>query len=373
MTVLHAAEGYDAGDCYSRAPREVVLAGVPRVGVLRGQDRDFAGDPGAAALYDAALAKAVSLGWDLVEIDYAPFRDIALMLYGSAFAAERLAAVRELYETKPEAIHPVVREILDGAAGYSAADAFAAIYRLQALRGVAARELVKCDFLLLPTAPTIYSVAEMLAEPIKANAKLGTYTNFVNFMDLAGIAVPAGFDARGLPFGVTLIGQAFTEASLAAFADELHRAIGAGAGKSRAIPESSCEHPDPEATIVVAGAHLSGMVLNPELLAYGAKLIEATRTRPDYKLFVLATTPAKPGLVRAPGFAGAGIDVEVWAMTEEAFGKFVARLPPPMGIGNVMLDDGTSHPGFLCEAYALEGAADITEYGGWRNYVGRAK
>jgi len=378
MAVLRAAEGYDAGDCYARdchAIPENIITNVknPRVGVLRAADRDFAGDAGAAALYDAALKKAASLGWELVEIDYAPFRDIALMLYGSAFAAERLAAVRALYETKPEAIHPVVREILDGAAGYSAADAFAAIYKLQALLQVAGPELAKCDFLLLPTAPTIFSVAEMLAEPIKANAKLGTYTNFVNFMDLAGIAVPAGFDARGLPFGVTLIGQALTEASLAAFGDALHRTIGAGAGRSRAMPESNWEHPDPEATIVVAGAHLSGMVLNPELRAYGARLIKATRTAREYKLFALTTTPPKPGLVRSPGFAGQGIEVELWAMDAAGFGKFVANLPAPMGIGRVTLDDGTSHPGFLCEAHALEGAAEITAYGGWRNYVGRKK
>jgi allophanate hydrolase len=147
--------------------------------------------------------------------------------------------------------------------------------------------------------------------------------------------------------------------------------IGAGAGKSCTIPEWHCGPPEPEVRLVVAGAHLSGMVLNHELLGLGAKLLHAARTAPEYKLFALATTPPKPGLVRAPGFAGQGIAVEVWAMTDERFGRFVEHLPPPMGIGKVTLEDGTSHPGFLCETFALEGAADITEYGGWRNYMSR--
>jgi allophanate hydrolase len=208
----------------------------------------------------------------------------------------------------------------------------------------------------------------MQADPLGANAKLGTYTNFVNLLDLAGIALPAGFCAEGLPFGVTLIGPTFSEHSLAAYADTLHTAIGAGAGKTRIQPQTRLAPPTPEITVVVAGAHLSGMVLNHELRSLGARLVSATRTAPDYKLFALATTPPKPGLVQTPGFAGDGIAVEVWALTAENFGRFVAALPAPMGIGKVILADGTTHPGFLCEAFALEGAEDITAYGGWRNY-----
>jgi allophanate hydrolase len=371
LAVLHAAEGFDAGDAYSRPPATVVLPTKPRAGILRAADRDFAGDAASEKLYDAALAKAASLGWELVEFDYTPFREIALSLYGRAPVAERLAAIKPFYEASPDSIHPVVRSIIDVAAKFSAADAYLDIYRNKALGHLAQAELAKCDILLLPTAPTIYTVEQMLADPLGANAKLGTYTNFVNLLDLAGIALPAGFRPDGMPFGVTLIGPAFSEHALAAYADTLHVAIGAGAGKTRALPQTRLSPPAPETTIVVAGAHLSGMVLNHELLSLGARLISATTTAADYKLFALATTPPKPGLVRTANVNGAGIAVELWSLTAENFGRFVAALPAPMGIGKVTLADGTVHPGFLCEAYALEGAEDITGYGGWRAY--RAK
>ena len=368
LTVLRAAEGVDVADPYSRPPREVLLPATPRAGILAAAEREFYGDAEAAALYEAALAQAAALGWELVEINYAPFREIAAMLYGSAFAAERVSALKPFFEASPDSIDPIVRRILEGAAKFSAADLFADMHRLAALKIRAGAEMAKVDILLLPTAPTSFTVAEMLAEPLAANAKLGLYTNFVNFLDLAAIALPAGFGANGLPFGVTLIGPAFSEAALAAQADALHRALGAGAGKGKIAPQTRLAPPAPEATIVVAGAHLSGMVLNHELLALGARLVAATTTAPDYKLYALATTPPKPGLARMPGFAGTGIAVEIWSLTAESFGKFVAALPAPMGIGKVTLADGSTHSGFMCEAYALEGAEDITAYGGWRAY-----
>ncbi len=377
MAVLRVATGPDAGDAYSRTLPEAVLPAAPRAGILAAADRDFGGDDGTAELYQAALEKAAALGWTLVPFDYAPFREIAAALYGGAHVAERLAAIKPFFDASPDAIHPVVRSILKNAATYSAADAFSEIYRIQALRRLAQAELADLDLLLLPTAPTIFSVAAMLAAPLAANAKLGLYTNFVNFLDLSAVAIPAGFGATGLPFGVSLIGPAFTEASLAALADRLHVGLGAGAGKNRLAPVSRAAALAPampaETFLVVAGAHLSGMVLNHELLALGARLVAATATAPDYRLFHLAPTPPKPGLVRAPGFNGPGIAIEVWALSSKNFGRFVAALPAPMGVGKVALADGQSHPGFLCESYAIAGAEDITSYGGWRAYCSRDK
>ncbi len=370
MAVLKIAEGLDEADSYSRTPKNILLPPGPCVGILAAKDREFAGDAAAARLYAAAIAEAEALGWETREIDYAPFLEIAQALYGGAFVAERLAALKDFYAAHPEAFDPAVRSIIEGAKKFSAADAFTDIYRIQALRRAAQAQLSTCDVLLLPTAPTIYTVAAMEADPIALNAMLGTYTNFVNLLDLAAVALPAGFSPAGLPFGVTFIGPAFSEHSLAAYADRLHRAVGAGAGKSRAQPRTVLPPPPPdEVTIVVAGAHLSGMVLNHELLSLDAKCLSATTTSPEYKLFALATTPPKPGLVRAPGFAGPGIAVEIWSLTEQNFGRFVAALPAPMGIGKVTLQDGSLHAGFLCEAYALDGAKDITEYGGWRAYL----
>jgi len=370
MKILGVAEGFDAADAYSRPAGNQALPAIPKLGILAPDDRDFAGDDDAAKLYEAALAKAASLGWALTEIDYKPFLEIAQSLYGGAFVAERLAAIRLFFEAQPDAVNPVVREIIEGAKRFSAADLFADIYRLQALKRRTAAELAKCDALLLPTAPTIYKVAEMQSNPITLNANLGIYTNFVNLLDLAGIAVPAGFRPDGLPFGVTFIGPAFSESSLAAYADQLHRALDAGAGAKKLVPHTAyTPSKSDDVTIVVAGAHLSGMVLNHELLALDAKLIAATKTAPDYQLFALHTAPPKPGLVRTPGFAGQGIDVEVWSMSPANFGKFVAALPAPMGIGKVTLADGSEHPGFLCEAHVLDGAKDITVFGGWRHYL----
>ena len=368
LTVLHAAEGFCAADPYSRPPQNRTLPAKPRAGILAPAEREFFGDEEAAKLYDAALAEAKSQGWELVEIKYASFREIAAMLYGSAFAAERLTGIKEFFARAPDSFDPSVRAILEGAAKYSAVDLFDAQYKQAGLKILAEAELAKIDLLLLPTAPASFTVAQMQADPLGANAKLGLYTNFVNFMDLAAIALPAGFGANGLAYGVTLIAPAFTDAALAALADGLHRALGAGAGKSKTQPQTSLPPPAPEVTLVVAGAHLSGMVLNHELLALDARLIAATRTAPGYKLFALDTIPPKPGLVHSPGFAGAGIAVELWSLTAEALGKFVAALPAPMGIGKVQLADGSTHPGFLCEAWALEGAEDITPHGGWRAY-----
>jgi allophanate hydrolase len=368
LAVLRVAEGFCPTDAYSRPVRNMALPGKPRAGVLAPAAREFFGNAETAALYAAALAQAAALGWELVEIDYAPFREIAAMLYGSSFAAERVTAIKPFFENKPDAIEPAVRRILEGAAKYSAAELFADMHRLASLKILAGAEMAKTDILLLPTAPTSFTVAEMLADPLGANAKLGLYTNFVNFMDLSAIALPAGFGASGRPAGVTLIGPVFADAALAALADALHQALGAGAGRSKTPPQTRLAPPAPEVTIVVAGAHLSGMVLNHELLNLGARLVAATTTAPDYRLFALATTPPKPGLAQAPGFTGAGIAVEMWSLTAENFGRFVAALPAPMGIGKVTLADGSVHPGFLCEAYALEGAQDITAYGGWRAF-----
>jgi allophanate hydrolase len=372
VAVLKVAEGYDAADAFSRLPANPGIAGTPRIGILAPADRVFAGDEAAAAIYEAAIGRAVALGWAIVEIDYAPFLKIAQSLYGGAFVAERLAAIKDFFKTKPDSINPVVRDIIEGAEKFSAADLYAEIYNFKTLARSAAAQLQKCDFLILPTAPTIFTVEAMLADPLKLNALLGTYTNFVNLMDLASIAVPIGFRPDGLPVGVTLVGPAFCDVALAGFAETLHVSFGAGAGKSRALPAGRLgTTTSDDITLVVAGAHLSGMVLNHELLALNASFLAATTTAPNYRLFALATTPPKPGLVRVAEPAGPGIAVELWSLNRAAFGTFVAALPAPMGIGKVTLADGSVHPGFLCEAHALENAQDITAFGGWRAYLKR--
>jgi allophanate hydrolase len=370
--VRRAAQGFDADDPYARTADAVHGLPVARatLGVLASADRDFFGDADAAALYAHAVETAVRLGHALREVDYAPFREAARLLYGGAWVAERLAALETVLDADPGALDPVVRSILEDARRHGGADAFRACEQLAVLRRRADAAWAGVDALLLPTAPTIYRVADVLADPVRRNANLGTYTNFVNLLDCCAVAVPAGFGPQGLPFGVTLVAPAFSDDDLALLADDLHRALEPTFGLGRApLP---WERPPGAAApgtvdLAVVGAHLGGEPLNHQLVERGATLVAATRTAPDYRLFALAgTVPPKPGLVREPGFAGPGIAVEVWRVSSARFGDFVAAVPPPLAIGSVVLADGRVVKGFVCEPFATAGALDITAHGGWR-------
>jgi allophanate hydrolase len=256
----------------------------------------------------------------------------------------------------------------------SGADAFRGAYRLAELARAAARTLEQVDALLLPTAPFHPTIAAVLADPFEQNAKLGLYTNFVNLLDLAALAVPAGFTESRLPFGVTLVGPAFSDGALAAFGDRLQRATAptwGASGLALAAPVAArAVEASQNVLLAVAGAHLSGEPLNHQLTSRKATLVRTVRTAADYRLFALAnTTPPKPGLVRTPGHLGSGIELEVWSLTHEAFGSFVAEIPAPMVIGTLELADGTRVKGFLCEPAALDGSEDITHFGGWRGFL----
>lgn len=357
--VRRVAEGFDAADPFSRAPqaRPLRLSGF-RFGVLTGAEKEFLGDHAAEALYDAAVERMVSLGGTAVPFDYKPLRECAHLLYGGPWVAERLAAIEEFFEGQADAMDPTVRAIIAGAEGKTAVEAFVGQYSLAFYTQEIARLWCDVDLLLLPTTPTIYTVADMRADPVRLNSNLGRYTNFVNLLDCAAVAVPAGFRPNGLPFGVTLIGPAFTDTGLAVLASRLH-------GKGEIMPTIPADW----LPIVVVGAHLSGMPLNHELTSVGGVKLGDVRTAPDYRFYALAgTVPPKPGLVREPGFDGPGIVAEEWALPPAAFGQFVARIPAPLGVGKVTLDDGRQVTCFLCESHALAGATDITPFGGWRAY-----
>jgi allophanate hydrolase len=254
-----------------------------------------------------------------------------------------------------------VRDIILGATKYSAVDVLNAEYQLQELRSTVNRIFESIDALLLPTAPSIYRIEEIGSNPLQLNANLGTYTNFVNLLDLCAIAVPAGLRHDGLPFGVTFMAPAFSDAKLLRLAHWWE-----GTQSGHYLQQASCIQ------LAVVGAHLAGQPLNHQLTSRGAALLLTTTTAPKYRLFALAnTTPPKPGLLRVAEPQPNGIEVEVWQLTKDAFGSFVAEIPPPMGIGNLELADGSIVKGFICEPYALEGATEITAFGGWRNYLKR--
>jgi allophanate hydrolase len=308
-----------------------------------------------------------------VEIDLAPFFAAAALLYEGAWVAERYAAIRSFLETKPESLHPVTRKIIEGARRLSAADAFDGLYRLAELANIARAVWKEIDVLVVPSIPDVCTLDDVARDPIGANSRLGTYTNFVNLLDLAAIAVPGPFRIDGRPAGVTLIAPAGRDALLAAVAEALHARAGVPLGATAkplpAPPVRAAEPPAGSIGLAVVGAHLSGMALNRELTERGASFVKAVTTEPAYRLYALqGGPPRRPGLVRTAR-GGAAIAVEVWALSPDAFGEFIAGVPAPLGIGTIGLADGTATKGFLCEPAGLEGAEDITRFGGWRGYV----
>ena len=381
MAMLRVIAGPDPADPFSR-PRPVHAVGpMPeglKLGVPLPGQRLFFGDHALEAAYDAALARLSGLSAKIVEIDVEPFYATARLLYEGPWVAERYLTARALIASSPESLHPVTRQVILSGAHGTAADAFAAFYQLEELRRVRDQTFHSIDALVLPTAPTIYAINEVLADPIGLNSRLGTYTNFVNLLDMCGLAVPASICPDGIPFSVTLLAPAGDDAALAAIGREFHAATG--------LPLGALQHPQPplarlpaapadgEIPIAVVGAHLSGMPLNGELRAAGGRLIERTATAPHYRLYALAgTRPPKPGLLRVQKGAGAAIEVEVWALSDAAFGRFVAAVPSPLSIGTLELDSGHSVKGFLVEAEAVAGARDISSFGGWRAFMAQAK
>ena len=379
-TVLAAAAGFDAADPYSRAPLAPLDGPLPRpparfrFGVPRPQDLEFFGDAEVEALFHAAAERLARLGGEAVEVDLEPFFAVARLLYEGPWVAERTAAVGDFIAAHPDAADPTVAAIILKGREVAAPAAFDALHRLEALRRECEPTWAQIDVLLTPTTPTAYTVEAVRADPFRLNANLGRYTNFVNLLDLAAVAVPAGFGASGRPAGVTLIGPTHSDRALLSLADALHRAPGATAGALGApLPP-----PGPRAgewsaaggiDFVVIGAHMRGLPLNAQLTEVGGVFVATARTAPNYRLVALAGLAVpKPGMVRVET-GGAAVECEIWRLPAAAFGAFVAQIDPPHAIGKVALADGRALPGFLCDALAAQGQPDIGGYGGWRGWL----
>ncbi|MCJ8139105.1 allophanate hydrolase [Falsirhodobacter halotolerans] len=373
-TVFRAMAGYDADDPWSRAISEALRpSGLPdglRVGVPDAGSRRFADDALSEAAFDAALG---DLDHPATSIDMTPLFDVAALLYAGPWVAERYHAIRGVIEERPDALHPATRKVIGAATGYSAADAFDGIYRLKALTREAERIWDKIDVLVVPTYPRPRTRADLNADPIGPNSELGTYTNFVNLLDLCAIAVPSHWRADGFPSGVTLIAPKGRDGLISALGARLHSAAGVAIGATDTPVPPVTRTPmlaEGEIEVVVVGAHLSGMPLNHELTGRGGRFLRAVTTTPDYRLFALAGGPPfRPGLMRVATGQGTAIQTEVWAVPAQHFGSFVAGIPAPLGIGTARLADGTAPKGFITEAEGLTGATDISHFGGWRAYM----
>ena len=373
--VAMVASVYDPGDPYARPfPRGAmalpakVRLGVPDTASL------IVGSETARLAFAAAVAALPDTGAEPRPIDMTSFYAAAKLLYEGAWVAERYAAIREFFEAQPEALFPVTRQIVEMARKFSAVDAFAGQYALAEFAQKTAQVWREIDVLVVPTIPDVCTLAEVAADPLVPNRVLGTYTNFVNLLDLAAITVPTVARDDGLPGSVTLIAPAGRDGLLAALAAEIQARAGVPIGATGRMPAPAravaAALPAGTIPIAVVGAHLSGMALNRELTDLGATFVKAVSTTPAYRLFALpGGPPHRPGMVRVGNGDGAAIETEVWAFGPEALGTFVAGIPAPLGIGNVQLSDGTTVKGFLCEDVATDGARDITAFGGWRSYI----
>lgn len=369
QAVATLAGGFDAADPYSRKNPNSAKVGMPaRPRLAVPAAPEFFGDAQNQAVFEQALGQLRELGAELVEIDFAPFRELAEQLYYGSWVAERTVALEHV---DPAHIDPVVRGIVAGGEQYSACDAYQAEYIRAELSRRINDALAGFDALVVPTSPTIRTLAEMEAEPVLFNSQFGTYTNFTNLADLCALAVPAGLRADGIPAGITLLAPAWHDQALGALGRRWQDflALPLGATGRALSPQGTPAQAPGSVRVAVVGAHLTGMPLNFQLTTRDAVLVEQTTSSAHYRLYALpGTVPPKPGLARVTE-DGAEIIVELWDVPQARFGEFVAEIPPPLGIGNLQLADGRWVKGFICEPYALEGARDITGFGGWRAFI----
>lgn len=367
---------YDDTDAYARRneqhPVRSDFTQQFHFGVPLPEQLQFFGDTAAEMLFASSVKQLQDMGGQPIEVDIQVLLDVAALLYAGPWLAERYGVARDLLSLDPDTVWPVTRSILASGAGLSMVDAWDVFHPLQELKRDAEKVWQQIDVLLTPTTGTIYRVDEIEADPVGLNNRLGHYTNFMNLLDLSAVALPAGFHGNGLPFGITLCAPAFFDHALLALAKRREMlqphtlGIGDRSHVANREPESIEMHG--YTRVAVCGAHLSGLHLNRLLTERSGRLLKTTRTASAYRLYALPDGK-RPGMVRCD--SGAAIEVELWALPLTIYGEFVAEIPPPLGIGTIDLQDGTQVQGFVCEAYAVRDAVDITSFGGWREYLAR--
>jgi allophanate hydrolase len=375
-SVLRVVAGVDPRDPFSRnIPITTSDASwqAVRLGILAAKDRDFFGDAATAHAYEVALTRARDLGATPVEFDFAPFAETARLLYEGPWVAERWNVIEALVRREPDAIHPITRAIIEPGASLSAVETFRAFYRLAELRAKVQPIWTEINAILLPTAPSVYARTQVDADNIRLNSRLGTYTNFVNLLDLCGLAVPTLITAERKPYGVTFLAPSGRDGYLVglaqAFETAAHLPLGAGRIPP-ARPATLPPTPRDSDIIEVAlfGAHMRGLPLNRDVISLGGTFARTVETAATYRCFLLPGPVPRPGVLRVDK-GGASIDAEIWSMPAAGFGRFVASIPPPLGFGTIMLSDGSQVKGFLVEAAATAGARDISHFGGWRAFL----
>lgn len=369
------AYGEDAADPFSRASQAVVMP-RPLGPLTLGVPAALAwfGDAAQRQAFEAACAALAEQGVHLVAVDYQPCAELAHLLYEGPWLAERHAALAAFLAGHADEMDPVVAGIIAQADRLSASEAFSAEYRRQALKARIQHHLAGLDALLLPTAPRLPTLAQVAADPVAVNSQLGHYCNWVNLADCCALSVPGGFRADGLPLGLTLVATAWQEWALARLARQLTGLLpgplGATGRPAPSQPLAPVLAPDHQ-ILAVVGAHLGGQPLNHQLTDLGGYWLETCHSAAHYRLYALADG-RRPALVAGrvlPVASGSAIELELWALPKAAWADLLAQVSAPLGLGTVQLADGRRVAGFICEPVALEGARDITAYGGWRAYL----
>ncbi|MEM8837738.1 MAG: allophanate hydrolase [Pseudomonadota bacterium] len=378
-TVFRTCSIFDETDAYARPFDARPTGNLPptfKVGIPSKKTRRFFGDDLQEASFDHDLSELEALGATLVEFDFTTFFEIAEMLYEGTWVAERYAVIETLLKDNPEAVHPTTAAVIKKAEAFSAADAFRDQYHFAGLRRAVEPLIGQVDFLCVPSIPTFYSTADLEADPVGPNSNLGLYTNFVNLLDLCALAVPTKERSDGRPGSLTLLAKAGCDHLLASAAIRLHPSGAAFMGATDwAVPAAQSAEVGPaegEMAIAVGGAHMSGLPLNEELTRLGGRCLKATKTADNYRLYALAGgPPARPALVKSED--GTALEIEIWALPISEIGTFLSGIPAPLGLGTVALQDGSTVKGFISEPSGLQGARDITEFGGWRAFVATAQ
>jgi allophanate hydrolase len=353
LTLLKVAEGYDVEDAYSQPTVDQPLANSKVLGIPQAEQLMFFGDAGYEDAWVQAVDDLQSQGWEVVEIDFEPFLKAARLLYEGPWVSERYTALEDFLKTNPDAFYPATKQIIGGGADHSARDAFAATYRLAELRRESESVWDGLTAIVTPTAGGFPTLADMEADPIGPNSKLGYYTNFMNLLDLCALAVPAGESVSGLPFGITWIAPRDTDKALIEVASKGPSAL----------------RPDATLSILLFGAHMHGLPLNSQVLGLGGTFVGNVQTAPLYKMVYLPEpAPHRPGIVRVSE-GGVSIVAEEWSFPKAALGEFLSTIQQPLGLGQLELNDGRKVHGFLCETAAAETAKDISETGGWRLFL----
>jgi allophanate hydrolase len=374
--VAAAMEGDDGATTRQSAWRPGPSA-RPRIGVPSDLASLLPDDSASATDLALAIDLLRSVGAEALPIEVVPFLRAGEWLYGGPLVAERAAAVGDFLRDGDTALDPNVVSIIKAGTAWSAVDAYLTEYRLAEMRRSFVDACRDLDAVVLPAIARTVRLAEVDAEPVAANTGLGTFTTFTNLLDACAVVVPLGVDGRPdhrRGRAVQLVAPAWGDRVIATLGSRLAAAAGATLGATgRAALEPSPPSSWPTSatsgcTLVVVGAHLRGQPLEHQLTDREGRFIAAATTAPCYRLHALATTPPKPGLVRT-ATGGAAIEVEVWALTEQALGSFLSEVPAPLCIGTIELADGSLHKGFLVEPWALAGAPDITDFGGWRAFL----